>query len=93
LDGVLQNANSQFVAAAEIFSQPVTLETRTQDALQNFSLNLEPFCDNQSGRQPPCVYSSVDAAVVAHILVAVANTVNWREMFQTGVQMCKVDAD
>jgi len=55
LDGMLQNANSQFEATAEIFSKPVTLETRTEDALQNFKLNVEPFCDDHSGPQPPRV--------------------------------------
>jgi len=71
LDGMLQSANSQFVATADIFNQPVTLERHIEDALRNFNLNLEPFCHDNSGPQPPRVQHSVDAAAVARIQAAV----------------------
>jgi len=93
LDGMLRNANLQYVATAELFSQPVTLETRIQDALDNFHLNLSSFRDNHSGPQPPRVQCTVDATTAGRIQAAVANIVNWREMFQTAVQMCEVDID
>ena len=86
LAGMLQNANSGFVATAEVFSETPSLSVRIEDSLQHFNLNVQPFVAS-GGLQPPPMHYVADAATVSRVETTIDGRTDLKAMFSEAVRI------
>lgn len=86
LTGMLQNINSSHAATVEIFEQQPSLDTRVEDALRNFNVDIEQFSPSRSAVQPQVQRHEVDDTAVANINQLTENITDLRQKFITAIQ-------
>ena len=86
LNGMLQHANSSYVATTEIFSNPPSVTVRLEEALANLNIDPQNILHNP-GIDVPQALVVVDPVVMADIQQSIANISDAKDRYNVVVQM------